>query len=125
MAYDNPVFMDRSESTVGNNEQDSETNPPPFSNNTRQERTKTREKNSGNESTNSFPLKNGSCFSRSSRSESTSSDPKSFEPLPTVVGKVSHYSNDDINRHSSEKENADENRETLSEGRNFADIFNF
>ena len=125
MAYDNPVFMDRSESTVGNNEDDSETNPLPFSNNARQERSKTKERNNGNESTNSFPLRNGSFFSRGSRSESTSSDPKSFEPLPSVVGKLSHYSNEDVSKQSLENEKVEENNQTPSEGRKFADIFNF
>lgn len=122
MAYDNPVFMEQSESTVRNNLDDVVTNPLPFPNNTRDERN--REKNNGNESTNSFPLKNGSCFSRSSRSESTSSDPKSFEPLPSVVGKVSHYSSDDVSKSSQEKENGDENNRNISDNRNFADILN-
>ena len=106
-------------------EYDSETNPLPFSNNTRQERSKTKERNNGNESTNSFPLRNGSFFSRGSRSESTSSDPKSFEPLPSVVGKLSHYSNEDVSKQSLEKEKVEENSQTPSEGRKFADIFNF
>ena len=120
MAYDNPVFMEHSESTVRNSSDDVETNPLPFPNNTRDERN--REKNNGNESTNSFPLKNGSCFSRSSRSESTSSDPKSFEPLPSVVGKVSHYSSEDVNNSSQEKENGEENNRNISDNRNFNDI---
>ena len=122
MAYDNPVFMEHSESTDRNNADDLETNPLPFANNTRDERN--REKNNGNESMNSFPLKNGSCFSRSSRSESTSSDPKSFEPLPSVVGKVSHYSSDDVSKSSQEKENGEENNRNISDNRNFADILN-
>ena len=120
MAYDNPVFIDQSESTVRNNADDLETNPLPFANNTRDERN--REKSNGNESTNSFPLKNGSCFSRSSRSESTSSDPKSFEPLPSVVGKVSHYSSEDVNHSSQERENGEENNQNISDNRSFDDI---
>ena len=123
MAYDNPVFLDQYESTVDNNEQDLETNPPPFSNNTNKESIKGRKKNSGNETTNSFPLKNGSFFSRSSRSESTSSDPKSFEPLPSIVGKPSHYSNDDLNQSSLNKENEETSKPNTSENPNFANIF--
>jgi hypothetical protein len=125
MAYDNPVFMDRSEQTSGiGNSDESEVNPPPYSNK-REERDTSNEETTGNHSLNSFPLKNGSFFSRSSRSESTSSDPKSFEPLPSVLeGAARNNTNDDY-KSSFDRPNNDTHNENISENRSINDILNF
>ena len=78
MAYDNPVFLDKTlESTnEPSNDDDVEVNSIPF-NSPKQDRD--RSSNNGkfksHESNNSFPLKNGTFFSHSSKDES---DPQSF-----------------------------------------------
>ena len=93
MAYDNPVFLDKTlESTnEQSNDDDVEVNSIPF-NSPKQERD--RSSNNGkfksNESNNSFPLKNGTFFSHSSKDES---DPKAFEPLPSVLEKGNRVGN--------------------------------
>ena len=125
MAYDNPVFMDRSEQSRGiGNADDSEVNPPPYSN-TREERNTSYEETTGNHSLNSFPLKNGSFFSRSSRSESTSSDPKSFEPLPSVLEGAPRSTTEDDYKSSLDRPNNDTNNGNISENRTIGDILNF
>ena len=96
MAYDNPVFLDKTleSSNEQSNDDDVEVNSIPF-NSLKQDRD--RSSNNGklksNESNNSFPLKNGTFFSHSSRDESLSSDPKAFEPLPSVLEKVNQVGN--------------------------------
>ena len=125
MAYDNPVFMGRSEQFMGvENIDDSDVNPPPYSNTT-EERNTSNEETTGSHSLNSFPLKNGSFFSRNSRSESTSSDPKSFEPLPSVLEGGSRSKSEDDYRSSFNGENNDTNNENISDNRRIREILNF
>ena len=125
MAYDNPVFMGRSEHTLGvENADDSEVNPPPYSN-TREERNTSNEETTGSHSLNSFPLKNGSFFSRNSRSESTSSDPKSFEPLPSVLEGAPRSKSEDDYKSSFNRANNDTNNENISDNRSVGEILNF
>lgn len=86
MAYDNPVFRGRDEQRDFNG-QDPELNTRPFANPTGGIIGSERAGVPGGDflGNNSFPMKNGSLFSRNiQRSESTSSDPKSFEPLPKL-----------------------------------------
>ena len=96
MAYDNPVFLDKTlESTnEQSNDDDVEVNSIPF-NSPKQDRDRSsnNDKFKSNESNNSFPMKNGTFFSHSSRDESLSSDPKAFEPLPSVLEKVNRVGN--------------------------------
>ena len=125
MAYDNPAFMERSESTVGvESTNDSEFNLPPFST-AREDRIIARERPNGNDSINCFPLKNGLSFSRGARSESTSSDPKSFEPLPSVIEKSLHDAHVDSLKSSLQRSDSNTQHKDKETNLSVGDILNF
>ena len=113
MAYDNPVFGTADDRSDGAH--DPELNITPFSA-PRGGGPGVRLGGPGGESLNSFPMKNGSLFNHNKhqRSDSSSSDPRSFERLPSLSDRQQQA--DDLGRrkfsatHSSQDEHDDDDK---------------
>ena len=125
MAYDNPVFRGRDEHR-GFNGQDPELNTRPLSNPTGGIIGSAGLGEDGGDLLNSFPMKNGSLFGRNiQRSESTSSDPKSFEPLPNIKQSKFSDNREDSNKNDLSSSQSRNNNQDKMEQDMVGSIVNF